>query len=145
MTVIQGEKGDPSPSYDGGSIYRLHQYFRLRLRHLKGSNRPAGYFHNCYGSDAAVTVRWLWTEDNGFFAPEITFRPSSLGVKTATKVGEALRSFGWHEASPDKLVELLSATVVEYIDDQKEGCWDDYRPLYIPGEPAMVTIARAAL
>jgi hypothetical protein len=116
MTVIQGEKGDPSPSYDGGSIYRLHQYFRLRLRHLKGSNRPAGYFHNCYG-----------------------------GVKTATKVGEALRSFGWHEASPDKLVELLSATVVEYIDDQKEGCWDDYRPLYIPGEPAMVTIARAAL
>jgi len=152
MTVVQGEKGSPTPGYNGGSsIYHMHQCFTLRLKHLKGSNRPAGHFHDGYSSrDGSVEIRWLWTEEHGFFAPEMTVRPTELGLKVVAKVGKALRSIPMHgydddkEDRPTQLIDLLEATVVQYMDDNKEGCWDDYRPLRIPGEPAMVTLARYA-
>jgi len=146
MTVVQGEKGNPTPGYNSGSIYSLHQYFTVRYRHRKGSNRPEGWFHQGYSSDTTVEVTWLWTEEHEFFAPKVEFRPTELGMKTAMKVATALRSIRSAELEgPDLLADTLGAVVVEYVDDNKEGCWDDYRPLRIPGEPAMVTIARHAL
>ena len=147
MTVVQGEKGDPTPGYGGGgSIYRLSQYFTLRFKHLKGSNRPQGWFHQGYASDTSVEVRWLWNEAHQFFAPEIQFRPSKLGTKTAVLIAGALQSIQSAELEgPDLLADTLGAVVVDYLEDNKEGCWNDYQPLRIPGEPAMVTIARHAL
>jgi hypothetical protein len=126
------------------AIYEENQHFRLMHKHLRGSNRPRGFFHKSWGSDEEVGVRWLWTEKNGYFAPEITFRPSKNGVKTASVVCEALLEIPRDSETPEGLIEKLRATVVEYIDDQKEGCWDDYRVVRVPGEPAMMTIARAA-
>ena len=147
MTVVQGVKGDPTPGYNGSSsIYKLSQYFTMRFRHRKGSNRPEGWFHQGYSSDTSVEVMWLWTEEHEFFAPKIEFRPTKLGTKTAVLIAGALQSIRNAELEgPELLADTLKAAVVEYVDDRKEGCWDDYRPLRIPGEPAMVTIARHAL
>jgi hypothetical protein len=144
MTVVESEKCDPTRG-DRDPIYSVFQYFRLRFKHLKGSNRPAGYYHDSSGSyDATVNVRWLYTESNRYFAPEITFRPTEKGIKTAHKVGQAIHTLGYREETPEGLVEALKASVVEYMDDNKDGCWDDYRPLRVWGENAMETLARAA-
>ena len=149
MTVVQGEKGNPTPGYEGRiPIYTLRQYFTMRVKHKKGSTRPVGWFHNHgFSSNLTVEVRWLWTEEHQYFAPEITFRPSETGAKVAWKVSQALvsmRRTSEDETQPDALADLLGAVTVEYVDDNKEGCWDDYRPLRVPGEPAMMTIARYA-
>jgi hypothetical protein len=143
MTVVQSEKGVSCQGSEG-PIYQLHQYFALRFKHLKGSNRPTGWYHNAnWGHDSQVEVRWLWTERNGFFGSEISFRPTEAGLKIAVKVGKALRGLNY-KAGPEDLMEALGAALVEYISDNKEGCWDDYRPLQVPGEAAMLTIARYA-
>lgn len=143
MTVVESDKCEPTQGVRS-QIYTVWQYFTPRHKHRKGSNRPAGYFHTGFGSlDATVTVRWLWTEDNGFFAPEITFRPS--GRRTANQVAKALVKVERKDGGPDNLSEAMEATVVQYIDDNAPGCYDDYRPIRVPGEPAMVTLARAVL
>lgn len=134
-----------SPGYSGGPIYYFHQYFYLMWKHRKGSNRPEGYFHAPYG-DIKVEVKWLWTEEHEYFAPEIMFRPSKLSNKLVPKVGEALEGLSRQDKGPEGLIEALQATVVEYVDNNGEDgdCYDDYRPLRIPGENAMMTIARYA-
>lgn len=143
MTVVESDKCEPTQGVRS-QIYTVWQYFTPRHKHRKGSNRPAGYFHTGIGSfDAQVTVRWLWTEENGFFAPEITFRPS--GRRTANQVAKALAKVERKDGGPENLSEALGATVVEYVNDNAPGCYDDYRPIRVPGEPAMVTLARAAL
>jgi hypothetical protein len=58
-------------------------------------------------------------------------------------VAEAI-SEGGYKVQPDQVIDLLKATVVEYVDDRAEGCYDDYRPLRVPGENPMLTIARYA-
>jgi hypothetical protein len=142
VTVTQGDKVPPHARvYSNEPIYTLHQHFHFRQKHLKGSNRPAGWFHgNSY--DGSVHVRWLWTESNRFFAPEITFCPRA--VKIASKVAHALNGIYLLESSPDELCLALKAFEVEYVTDEKDGCWDDYRLLRDYTENAMMTLARAA-
>jgi hypothetical protein len=148
ITCVQSDdKCFQQHGYNGSSpIFTYHQWFALRWKHKKGSNRPEGWFHSPYG-DIKVEIRWLWTEEHEYFAPEISFRPHRLSNKLVPKVAEALDNLGRHESSPDGLIEALGATVVQYADDNgKNGdCYDDYRPLRVPGEPAMVTLARYAL
>ena len=142
MTVIQGNKVPPARSYFGNDpICTMHQHFQLRRKHLKGSNRPAGWLHGSI-HDGTVDVRWLWTEDLGFFAPEITFKPRAF--KTVTKVAKAFDSLGYRDGTPDNLCIALKALAVEFIDDNKDGCWDDYRLIRDYTENAMLTLARAA-
>lgn len=138
MTVVQSDK---TVTRKGGDIYTLHQHFQLRRKHLKGSNRPVGTYHGST-HDGTVDVRWLWTEELEFFAPEITFRPRA--VKTAMKVAKAFGSFRYRDGSPDELCTALKVCEVRFIDDNKEGCWDDYRLLRDYTENAMMTLARAA-
>ena len=153
MTVVQSEKGDRHQGSEGGGpywdIYTIHQHFTLRFKHLRGSNRPAGYFHDGFNSrDGSVDVRWLYTESNGFFAPEITFRPTEQGIKVGIKVAKALREFAYDRESPLKLILKLNATNVNYVDDTAHGCWDDYMPVDLPTENegnAMEILAQAAL
>jgi hypothetical protein len=147
VTVVMGERSEPrQPHYrEDGPIYTQHQYFKLRHKHLKGSNRPAGWFHDTSSYDSRVEIRWLYTDELGYFGEEITFRPTTNGIKLAAKVGKALQEVRWEKGDkPQALNDKLNATVVEYVDDRKDGCWDDYRPLRVPGENPMMTIARYA-
>lgn len=145
MIVQQSGKVKPErPSFGSDEpVHTLHQHFRFGRKHQKGSTRPVGYFHTGGNYEETVHVKWLWTEKLEFFAPEVTFRPR--GVKVAIKVAKALDAFGYRQGNPDSLSEALKATVVEYMNDNAPGCWDDWRPLRVPGENAMMTIARAAL
>lgn len=138
MTVIQSDKG---LTREGGDIWQMHQHFQLRRKHLRGSNRPAGWFHGSV-FDWTVDVRWLWTEAHDFFAPEITFRPKAM--KTVIKIAKAFDAFDYCEGSPDALCLALKAFSVLYVDDNKDGCWDDYLLLRDYSENAMMTLARAA-
>lgn len=142
LTVIQSDDKSYASRGYRSDIYHFHQYFALRWKHKKGSNRPEGWFHSPYG-DIKVEVRWLWTEEHEFFAPELSFRPHALATKIAPKIANAIQE-GGYKFQPDQLIEALGATVVQYVDDNKEGCWDDYRPLRVPGENPMLTIARYA-
>lgn len=140
-------KSNPTRSLSGdGDIFTVYQYFQLRQKHLKNSNRPDGWFHSTWGgSEQTVEIRWLWTERQSYFAPEIRFRPSTAGVKLSAKIAKAL--YGQRNTSdegPDRLMADLGAYLVEFVNDKKEGCWDDYRVLQAPNEPAMMTIARYA-
>jgi hypothetical protein len=148
MTVVQSEKGEPTIGTQS-NIYTIHQHFTLRFKHLRGSNRPAGYFHDGFASrDGSLNVRWLWTKENGFFAPELSFRPTALGTKVAVKVAKTLGGFAYDAESPLNLILKLRATNVCYVQDNKEGCWDDYMPIDLPVEDedvnAMVVLAKAA-
>lgn len=147
ITVVQSGKCERTPSFSGDSpIYSVYQYVSYRLMHRKGSNRPEGWFHSLWGgSDQTVEIRWLWTEEHKFFAPEISFRPSENGTKLAAVIAKALRKRRHDEKEgPEHLIEDLGAYLVEYVNDNKDGCYDDYRVLQAPGEPAMMTIARYA-
>jgi hypothetical protein len=134
----------PTPGYDGGSpIYTERLCFRYRFPHKKGSRYPVGYYHDGYGNDDTVEVRWLWTVEHEFFAPEVTFRPGRLGLKAVAKIAKALEKLG-RDSQPEALCEALQAMLVEQV--EVAGHFrDDYRSVRLPGEPAMVTIARAAL
>ena len=152
MTVVwnEGERSDPTPGLNGASpIYSENQHFRLRRKHLKGSNRPMGFYHDTFDYEATVTVRWLWTVEHEHFAPEVSFRPCSLGLQAVQKIATAMAKIGKHKLTPENLCEELGAMIVESvpdeIDDRGEGRYDDYRPFRLVGEPAMVTLARAAL
>lgn len=132
----------PTPAYDGGSpIYSEYLHFKLRRMHLRGSNRPRGYYHDAYYHNA-VNIRWLWTEDHGYFAPEITFNPSPRSLKIAKMIIKALEKI--ERAKPEELCEALGAMIVERVENEP-GMYEDYRPVRLVGEPAMATIARAAL
>jgi hypothetical protein len=148
MTVVQSGKGDPTRGSEE-DIFTIHQYFTLRVKHLRGSNRPAGYFHNGWSSrEGSVDIRWLYTDSNGFFAPELTFRPTETGIKVAIKVAKALQAFAYDKASPLGLILKLKATPVDYMQDDKQGCWDDYKPVDLPTADegnAMEILARVAL
>ena len=126
-----------------GRIYNFHQSFALMWKHRKGSNRPEGWFHSPYG-DINVEVTWCWVEKLGWYAPNVSFRPHRLSTKIVATVSKALEGLRY-DGTPDMLIEALQATTVTFADDNGKGdCYDDYRPLCIPGEPAMVTIARYA-
>jgi hypothetical protein len=145
LTVVCGQRGEPTRSIDGDPIYTERQYFRMMHMHRKGSNRPVGWFHRGYGSDQDVEVRWLYTGKNGYFAPEISFRASKNGIKVATRVANALRKIEHtSREDPEALIEDLAAYIVEYVDDRANGCWDDYRCLRAPTDNEMMVIARAA-
>jgi len=134
----------PTPGYDGGDpIYTERLCFRYRYPHLKGSKHPKGFYHDGYGTDDTVEVRYLWTVTHNYFAPEITFRPGRLGIKAVAKITKALEKLG-RDPEPEALCEELQAMIVESVPDEN-GSYNDFRPVRIPGEPAMVTIARAAL
>jgi len=150
LTVVQSdERAFSSPGYCGaGPIYSFHQWYALRRKHKKGSSRPEGWFHSPYGN-IRVEIRWLWTEECNYFAPELSFRPNMLANKIVVKIAEALQDIGSTDDAPDALIEKLQATIVRYVDDNGEcgECFDDYRPLRparVKGEPAMSTIARYA-
>ena len=143
LTLVQSEKRDPTPSYDDGSpIFSLYQHFRLRYMHVKGSNRPRGYYHDAT-ADASVTIRWLWTEDHDFFAPDVSFSPRPIAHKVVRRLIAAMDKIGG-KLTPENLCEELQAMIVEEVPNES-GCYDDYRPVRIPGEPFMLTIARAVL
>jgi hypothetical protein len=145
LTVVSGQRYVSSRGSDG-DIYEANQHFRLMHKHLKGSNRPRGFLHKGWGSDRDVSVRWLWTEKLGYFAPEISFRPSKESLRVASMVSDALLEIvNTDKEDPEKLIERLGAFVVEYVSDQKEGCWDDYRVIRAPGDSEMMVIARAAI
>jgi hypothetical protein len=143
LTVVSGQKGQSSRGTDG-DIYTERQYFRMMHKHLKGSTRPVGHFHKGYGSDRQVEIRWLWTEKLGYFAPELSYQVSKDSIAIAKTIGEALREMN-EKLGPEGLIERAQACVVEYIDDNKEGCWDDYRCVRMPGDSEMMIIARAAM
>jgi len=143
ITVVDGEKGDPTRGTDG-DIYKKHQYFHYRVKHLEGSTRPKGWYHDHASYIMTVEVRWLWTESLGYLAPEVTFKPYEDGLKLARKVGQALVTIRNNNETPDGLIEALKADVVEYVSDNKDGCWSDYRPIRVWEENAMMTLARAA-
>lgn len=147
MTVVQSEKCDQTRRATGeGYIWTIHQYFSFRVKHKKGSTRPAGTMHNLWSSsDAIVGVEWLNTDDLGYFAPEITFKPTPNGIKISQKVSKALYEMrNTEDQGPEALAEKLEAYVVEYINDNKKDTWEDYRVLQAPNEPAMMTVARYA-
>jgi hypothetical protein len=149
LTVTQSGKCGPTRGFRS-DIYTVHQDFALRLMHRKGSSRPAGYYHDGFGSyDAKVEVTWQWTDDLGYYAPEISFRPSARALKIVNKIAKALHEIrNKRDVNPDDLTEMLKATVVEYCEDNNRGdpeLYDDYRPIRVPGECAMATLARAAL
>lgn len=147
ITVTQSGMIEPTRRLGGdGDIFTVYQYFTYRLRHKKGSNRPAGWFHSMWGgSDYTVEVRWLYTDDHNYFAPEISFRPTEAGIKLATKVAKALHEMrNTRDESPERLTADLKAYLVEYVNDNKDGCWDDYRVLQAPGDCPMMVIARHA-
>lgn len=127
-----------------GKVYAFHQSFALMWKHKKGSKRPEGFFHSPYG-DIKVEVTWNWVERLGWYAPKIEFRPHRLATKIVAKVANALSEIkNDRDVNPDMLIDELAAIVVALADD-KEGCYADYRALRVPGEPAMMTIARHAL
>ena len=129
-----------------GQVYCFHQYFALMWKHRNGSTRPEGWFHSPYG-DIRVDVTWSWEERLGWYAPKIELRPHRLSAKIVAKVTEALQGH-LRDDGPDGLIERLGATVVTFAADNNRGdeeLYDDYRPLRVPGEPAMVTLARYAL
>ena len=148
ITVVQSGLCERTSSLrdPGDPIYSLYQHFTFRVMHRKGSNRPEGTFHTSWGgSERSIEVRWLRTESLGFFAPEMRFQPSDASMKLAKKVGKALMCIRHtQDEGPDALVDYLKAYVVEYINDNKPGCFDDYKVLHAPGDSAMMTIARYA-
>lgn len=141
LTVVSGQKGRSSSGYDG-DIYTERQYFRMMHAHRKGSNRPAGFMHKGYGC-GEVEVRWLWTEKLGYFAPELSYQVSRPTVSIAQTLHKVLLEMN-EKLGPDGLIEQTKAYVVEYVDDNKEGCWDDYRVVRAPNDTEMMVIARAA-
>lgn len=146
ITTTIGDRYEQGNAYNSEfKLYEIHQSFTLRVKHLKGSNRPEGWYH--YNPmDGGVEVRWLYTDKLGYFAPEISFKPSSSSLKIVLKIGKAIQDIKHdHDVSPDILADKLVASVVESVNDNKEGTYEDYRPLRIQGEPAMMTIARHAL
>lgn len=145
ITVVQTDRCEKTKRATGeGDIWTVYQYFQHRLKHKKGSNRPEGWFHSIWGgSDQQITVRWLYTEDLGYFAPEISFHPTAAGLKLCNKVAKALYEMrNCKDEGPERLMRDLKASKVKYVDDNKQGCWDDYQP-DMSGN-AMLVIARAA-
>lgn len=126
-------------------IYTEWQHFRLGYKHGKRSDQPVGWFQSS-NFGGTLNVRWLWTESNGHFAPEFTLNGDNpQAITLAAKVGRALCELERSRKTssrktPEALVEALKATVVEYV----EGAWATYKPLRVPGENAMLTLARAA-
>lgn len=147
ITVTQSDKVEPTSRLSGdGDIYTVYQHITYRLKHKKGSNRPEGWFHSMWGgSDNTVDVRWLWTHDHDYFAPEVSFRPTEAGMRLSAKVAQALNKMRHcDDEGPERLIADLGAYLVEYVSDNKDGCWDDYRVLQAPGDCPMMVIARAA-
>lgn len=147
LTVVWQDRHSsrPTPGYDGGSpIYTEYLHFRLRWMHRKGSNRPKGYYHDTFCHDGTVTVRWLWTEEHKHFAPEVTFSPTEDSLRIVRKLTKVMEKIGKRNLEPETLCEALEAMIVESVENEA-GAYDDYRPVRLVGEPAMVTLARAAL
>ena len=142
LTVCWHERRE-TESIDGG-LYVEVLSFRFRYMHKRGSNRPKGYYHDGFGHEDTVTVRWLWTERLEHFACEITYYPTALGIKANRKIGDALLKIGRRASSPELLCETLEVLIVEDVPNEGDA-YDDYRPVRIVGEPCMVTLARAAL
>ena len=145
LVCLMGERYEGRYNEYGGTgkIHVQHQSFCLMWKHKKRSTRPEGWFHAPYG-DIKVEVNWSWTERLGYYAPKIEFMSNTYANKIVLKVAEALKEVG-HRGSPEDLVEKLGATIVEYAQDNNRGheeLYDDYRPLKVPGECAMMTIAR---
>jgi hypothetical protein len=147
LTVCWYERRETSASSysDGGPIYKERLCFRYRFIHKKGSNRPKGYYHDGFGGyEDTVEVTWAWTEKLGHYACEIHARPSRLGTKAALKILPVMEKIGRSALTPEKLCEALEVMIVESVEDEGEAYYD-YRPVRIVGEPAMLTLARAAL
>ena len=142
LTVVCGQKGQTSRGTDG-DIFTERQYFRMMHAHRKGSNRPVGFMHKGFGCEE-VEVRWLWTEKLGYFAPELSYQVKRDTLKIAETLHKVLLEMN-EKLGPEGLIEHAKATVVEYIDDRKENCWDDYRVVRAPGDCEMMVIARAAV
>jgi hypothetical protein len=141
LTVVSGQKGQSSRGQDG-DIFTERQYFRLMHQHRAGSNRPKGFFHKGFISED-VEIRWLWTEKLGYFAPELSYQVTRTTFSMAKTIGTVLLDMN-EKLGPAGLIEKVQASVVEYIDDNKDGCWNDYRPIACPGDTEMMIIARAA-
>ena len=143
LIVQEGRREKSCRSSEGDWIYTQSQHFMLAQRHLKGSRQPEGYYSAGYGS-CAVNIRWLYTERNQFFAPEVTFsaKDGKTAWKLVAKIGKAFDEMpGWGDSfGPQRLQDELKATVVEYVEDG----WRDYRPLRVFGEDPLLTLARAA-
>jgi hypothetical protein len=142
IIVTEGKKEQSTQSRETGEwIYEFYQHFMLAKKHLKGSEHPRGWF-DCGYDSGSVNIRWLYTDSNGFFAPELTFDARRM---TSFKVVERLHKafndlprYG-EESGPSHLVERLGAATVEYV----ESAWPAYRPLRIPGESPLISLARA--
>ena len=148
LTVVYGGKHESSPGSDGDMIYEQSLIFTMRRMHAKGSDRPKGYYHDGLAYDSNVVIRWLWTKKLGHFAPEVRFAPRDTAIKCFGRIAPVLKERGRH-CTPDQLVEDLQCMIVESVDDvlddQGYGSYDDFRPIKVIGEPAMLTLARAAL
>lgn len=145
LTAVCGQKYISTRS--DCDIYTEMQFFQMMHRHNKGSNRPRGWFHRGYGHKD-VEVRWLWTEKNGYFAPEISFRPErgESILPLVVRLTKAIKAMVYTDREgPESLIEAVKAYVVEYVNDQAEGCWDDYRLIRAPGDNEMMVLARAAV
>jgi len=148
LTVVQSGLCERSRGGRDCDIFSLYQYFTFRVKHKRGSTRPEGTFHSEWsGSDYTVEVKWLYTDDLGYFAPEISFRPTRQAAKVANLVAKAL--CGWRgscpedrKTEPERFSDSLGAIVVEYINDQTPGCWNDYRVIRVPGDSEMMLLAR---
>jgi len=143
VIVTESEKRQSSFSHDSNEwIYEYYQHFMLGRKHLKGSEHPQGWYATGYSS-GAVNIRWLYTESNGFFAPELSFGGREmLSFKMIEKLHKAFNDLPRHGegGGPEQLTARLKAVVVEYVED----AWRTYRPLRIPGESPLISLARAA-
>lgn len=146
LTVVSSNKRVSCRCSDGsGDIYEEIQTFRKMHKHLQNSTRPRGWFHRGYSSHQEVEVRWLWTDKNGYFAPEISYQPTKASIATAKWVAECIvENERSDKDNPDGLIEKTEAFVVEYVNDDKEGGYDDYVCRRAPGDTDMMVIARAA-
>jgi hypothetical protein len=142
LTVCWYERQETA-SMDGG-LYVERLCFRYRYLHLKGSNRPRGYYHDSYDRKATVEVAWLWTEKLGHFRMEVTFEPSRLSIKASEKIATAVAKLNYRDITPEQLCEALEVMIVESVPNDG-AAYDDYVSVRQVGEPAMVTLARAAL
>jgi hypothetical protein len=145
LAVVSGQKYESTRASGGyAAIYAEHQHFYTMRKHLRGSNRPAGWLHRDYGVKEA-NVRWLWTEENRYFGAQIEFQPGRSCMKLIKLLDKLIKAMAHTDAEgPATLIQRANAFVVEYVTDQKEGCWDDYRVIQAPGDSDMMIIARAA-
>ena len=144
VILSEGRKEQSSFSHDSNEwIYTYYQHFMLGRKHGKNSEHPQGYYEAGYGS-GSVAIRWLYTESNDYFAPELTFQAKDgSGVwKLVEKLGKAfcqMPSYG-DGCNPDRLIAETKATVVEYVEDG----WRTYKPIRVFGESPLMTLARAS-